>query len=110
MSVSITNYISLTSIVSSTLISPDMSLGRSVSRVFANFLFCFWIKSIYSNIGSHSLWYFFKILSLGSNNFLDQQICLELENRKLTETRDILLPKLMSGEIRVDDTIEVEEM
>ena len=45
-----------------------------------------------------------------SNNFLDQQICLELENRKLTETRDILLPKLMSGEIRVEDTIEVKEM
>ena len=43
-----------------------------------------------------------------SNHFLDQQICLELENRKLTETRDILLPKLMSGEIRVEDTIEVE--
>ena len=45
-----------------------------------------------------------------SNNFLDQQICLELENRKLTETRDILLPKLMSREIRVEDTIEVKEM
>ena len=32
------------------------------------------------------------------------------ENQSLRETRDTLLPKLMSGEIRVEDTIEVEEM
>lgn len=35
---------------------------------------------------------------------------LELQNIKLEDTRDTLLPKLMSGEIRVEDTIEVEEM
>ena len=32
------------------------------------------------------------------------------ENQSLRETRDTLLPKLMSGEIRVEDTIEVKEM
>lgn len=32
------------------------------------------------------------------------------ENQSLRETRDTLLPKLMSGEIRVEEAIEVEEM
>src|SRR5699024_11769079 len=32
------------------------------------------------------------------------------QNRKLSEIRDTLLPKLMSGEIRVEEAIEVEEM
>ena len=35
---------------------------------------------------------------------------LGIQNKKLEETRDILLPKLMSGEIRVEEAIEVEEM
>ena len=35
---------------------------------------------------------------------------LTLENKKLEEIRDTLLPKLMSGEIRVEEAIEVEEM
>ncbi|NMA74601.1 MAG: hypothetical protein GX963_10680 [Bacteroidales bacterium] len=34
---------------------------------------------------------------------------LVFENRKLEETRDTLLPKLMSGEIRVEEAIEVEQ-
>ena len=33
----------------------------------------------------------------------------ELENRRLEELRDTLLPKLMSGEIRVDD-IKLDEL
>lgn len=37
-------------------------------------------------------------------------INLRRESNKLTATRDTLLPKLMSGEIRVEETIEVEEM
>lgn len=37
-------------------------------------------------------------------------INIRRENNKLSETRDTLLPKLMSGEIRVEETIEVEEM
>lgn len=37
-------------------------------------------------------------------------INIRRENNKLSETRDTLLPKLMSGEIRVEDTIEVKEM
>ena len=35
---------------------------------------------------------------------------LKRENITLAEARDTLLPKLMSGEIRVEDTIEVKEM
>ena len=35
---------------------------------------------------------------------------LKRENITLAEARDTLLPKLMSGEIRVEETIEVEEM
>ena len=42
-------------------------------------------------------------------NDLDQQyLCLERQNRKLTGIRDDLLPKLMSGEIRVPVSSEVE--
>lgn len=37
-------------------------------------------------------------------------INIRRENNKLLETRDTLLPKLMSGEIRVEEAIEVEEM
>lgn len=33
---------------------------------------------------------------------------LGIQNKKLEETRDILLPKLMSGELRVEDTVEAE--
>ena len=40
----------------------------------------------------------------------EKVLVLKKSNKKLEETRDILLPKLMSGEIRVEDTIEVEEM
>src|SRR5699024_9161341 len=32
---------------------------------------------------------------------------LGIQNKKLEETRDILLPKLMSGEIRVEEAMEV---
>ena len=44
------------------------------------------------------------------NPFFTLQLNLKKENIRLEETRDILLPKLMSGEIRVEDTIEVEEI
>lgn len=37
-------------------------------------------------------------------------INIRRENNKLSETRDTLLPKLMSGEIRVEEAIEVEEI
>ena len=40
----------------------------------------------------------------------EKVLVLKKSNKKLEETRDILLPKLMSGEIRVEETIEVEEM
>ena len=32
-----------------------------------------------------------------------------IENKKLTQLRDTLLPKLMSGEIEIPDDIEVNE-
>ena len=35
-------------------------------------------------------------------------INLGIQNKKLEETLDILLPKLMSGELRVEDTVEAE--
>ena len=43
------------------------------------------------------------IRSLGQSvgPFVEQSIKTELENRTLVETRDLLLPKLMSGEIRL---------
>ena len=44
------------------------------------------------------------------NPIFDYYWRLEKENKKLAETRDILLPKLMSGEIRVEEAIEVKEM
>lgn len=40
----------------------------------------------------------------------EKVLVLKKSNKKLEETRDILLPKLMSGEIRVEEAIEVEEM
>lgn len=45
-----------------------------------------------------------------ARSFIEKSIYLELENKKLEKTRDTLLPKLMSGEIRVEEAIEVEEM
>ena len=44
------------------------------------------------------------------NPFFTLQLNLKKENIRLEEARDTLLPKLMSGEIRVEETIEVEEM
>lgn len=41
---------------------------------------------------------------------VEQLINLGIQNKKLEEIRDTLLPKLMSGEIRVEEAIEVEEM
>lgn len=35
-------------------------------------------------------------------------LLIQKQNKKLVETRDTLLPKLMSGEIRVEEAIEVE--
>ena len=40
---------------------------------------------------------------------LDRIICNERENRSLAATRDLLLPKLMSGEIRVRDAEKIAE-
>ena len=37
-------------------------------------------------------------------------LLIQKQNKKLVETRDTLLPKLMSGEIRVEEAIEVEEV
>lgn len=41
------------------------------------------------------------------NPIFDYYWRLEKENKKLAETRDILLPKLMSGEIRLEEATEV---
>jgi type I restriction enzyme S subunit len=40
---------------------------------------------------------------------VDLCISRELENRSLAATRDLLLPKLMSGEIRVHEAEEIAE-
>lgn len=45
-----------------------------------------------------------KHLSDNLNSFLNQMIENDKENASLTELRDILLPKLMSGELDVSDT------
>ena len=34
----------------------------------------------------------------------------EIESRTLAKTRDTLIPKLLSGEIRVDDAVEILEV
>jgi type I restriction enzyme S subunit len=39
----------------------------------------------------------------------DRQIANDLESRTLAATRDLLLPKLMSGEIRVRDAEKAVE-
>ncbi|MES3702630.1 restriction endonuclease subunit S [Staphylococcus arlettae] len=41
--------------------------------------------------------------------FLEKIIIMRKENQRLTELRDTLLPKLMSGEIEIPDDIEVNE-
>jgi type I restriction enzyme S subunit len=39
----------------------------------------------------------------------DRIVANELETRTLTQTRDFLLPKLMSGEIRLKDAERIVE-
>ena len=39
---------------------------------------------------------------------VERMIANELESRTLAQTRDLLLPKLMSGEIRVGDAADKE--
>ena len=38
-----------------------------------------------------------------ASNYIEQQINLRLQNNQLSEIRDLLLPKLISGELRVPD-------
>jgi type I restriction enzyme S subunit len=40
---------------------------------------------------------------------LEQSIALRLQSRQLAELRDTLLPKLLSGELRVPDTERITE-
>lgn len=44
-----------------------------------------------------------------TNSYLKDISLLKLENKNLTELRDTLLPKLMSGEIELPDELEVDE-
>jgi len=40
---------------------------------------------------------------------MDKQAAIAFQNKTLTQTRDLLLPKLMSGKIRVPINQEIEK-
>jgi len=44
------------------------------------------------------------------SNYIEQQINLRLQNNQLSEIRDLLLPKLISGELVLDALPEVPEL
>ena len=45
-----------------------------------------------------------------ASNYIEQQINLRLQNNQLSEIRDLLLPKLISGELVLDALPEVPEL
>ncbi|MCG7331860.1 restriction endonuclease subunit S [Salinicoccus roseus] len=51
----------------------------------------------------------FKIMDGHMKSYFEQMLSMNLQNRYLIELRDTLLPKLMSGEIELPDTLEVTE-
>jgi type I restriction enzyme S subunit len=51
-----------------------------------------------------------KALSATVEPLVDRTIANELEGRTLARVRDLLLPKLMSGEIRVEEVADETEL